>query len=79
MINKYDKTTADEAVEHQTKGAFKQVKGRVKEAFGALTGDGSTERSGMVDRLKGRVQEEYGNVKEKEAKLENDMNDLGRV
>lgn len=79
MINKDGRTTADEAVEHQTKGAFKQVKGRVKEAFGALTGDGSTERSGMIDRVKGRVQEEYGKVKEKEASLENDMNDLGRI
>ena len=79
MFNKNGRTDAEEAVANQTEGAVKQVKGRVKEAWGDLTGDASTKRSGMADRIKGRVQEEYGNVKEKEAQLEYDLNDLGRI
>lgn len=40
-----------------------QVKGAVKEGFGALTGDRSTEAEGKGERLKGTLQEEYGKIK----------------
>ena len=49
--------------EHQGKGKLDQVKGAVKEGFGALTGDRSTEAEGKAERAKGRIQEEYGKIK----------------
>ncbi len=54
--------------EHEVKGKLDQVKGAVKEGFGALTGDRSTEIEGKADRAKGAIQEGYG-------KLKNDLND----
>ena len=54
--------------EHEVKGKLDQVKGAVKEGFGALTGDRSTEIEGKVERAKGAVQEGFG-------KLKNDLND----
>ena len=54
--------------EHEAKGKLQQVKGAVKEGFGALTGDRSTEIEGKVERAGGAVQEGYG-------KLKNDLND----
>jgi len=61
--------------EHEAKGIIGQVKGAVKEGFGALTGDRSTEAEGKVDRMKGAVQEKYGEIKGdlERKKLENDL------
>lgn len=55
---------ADEAAVHQGKGLLNQLKGRVKHAVGDLTDNGTLKREGTVDRVKGKVQEEYGNLKE---------------
>ncbi len=49
--------------EHQVEGAVDKVKGAVKEGFGALTGDRSTEIEGKTDRAKGSVQQKYGEIK----------------
>lgn len=49
--------------EHRGKGMIEQVKGAVKEGFGALTGDRSTEIEGKAERAKGSVREAYGNLK----------------
>ena len=49
--------------EHQGEGKLDQLKGAVKEGFGALTGDRSTEAEGKAERAKGRIQEEYGKIK----------------
>ena len=54
--------------EHEVKGKLDQVKGAVKEGFGALTGDRSTEIEGKAERAKGAVREGFG-------KLKNDLND----
>jgi uncharacterized protein YjbJ (UPF0337 family) len=50
--------------EHRGKGMIEQVKGAVKEGFGALTGDRSTEIEGKAERAKGAVREAYGNLKD---------------
>ena len=50
--------------EHRGKGLINQVKGAVKEGFGALTGDRSTELEGKAERAKGVIQEGYGNLKD---------------
>jgi uncharacterized protein YjbJ (UPF0337 family) len=49
--------------EHQAEGKLDQLKGAVKEGFGALTGDRSTEAEGKGERAKGKIQEEYGKLK----------------
>lgn len=49
--------------EHEGEGKMDQLKGAVKEGFGALTGDRSTEAEGKGERVKGKIQEEYGKIK----------------
>lgn len=49
--------------EHEGEGKWAQLKGAVKEGFGALTGDRSTEAEGKGERAKGKIQEEYGKIK----------------
>lgn len=49
--------------EHEGEGKMDQLKGAVKEGFGALTGDRSTEAEGKSERVKGKIQEEYGKIK----------------
>ena len=81
MFNKNNRTDAEEAAANQTGGVLNQIKGRVKQAVGDLTGDHSMHASGTKDKLKGKLQEAYGDVKEKEANLERDLRDIddGRV
>ena len=49
--------------EHEVKGKLEQAKGAVKEGFGALTGDRSTEIEGKVERAKGAIREGFGKAK----------------
>lgn len=46
-------------------GAAKQVKGSVKEAFGKVTGNTSTQAEGAAEKATGKVQSSDGNVKDK--------------
>lgn len=78
MFNKNNRTDAEEAAANQTGGVLNQVKGRVKQAVGDLTGDHSMHASGTKDRIKGNLQEAYGNVKEKEAELESNLRDVDK-
>ena len=41
-----------------------QLKGKVKEAFGSLTGDRKKEAEGEFDQAKGTAREKYGEAKE---------------
>jgi uncharacterized protein YjbJ (UPF0337 family) len=50
--------------EHEVEGKLDQVKGAVKEGFGALTGDRSTEIEGKAERLGGKIRESYGKLKD---------------
>lgn len=76
-MNKNNRTDSEEAVANKTGGVVNQVKGHVKEAIGDLAGDSSFKREGRHDRLKGRLQEDYGDLKEREAEIEKDL-DRGR-
>jgi len=49
--------------EHELKGKLSKVKGAIKEGFGALTGDRSTEIEGKTERAGGALREGYGRVK----------------
>ncbi|MER9601584.1 CsbD family protein [Mesorhizobium sp. M0243] len=48
----------------QVAGVAKQVKGSVKEAAGK-TGNRQTQAEGTADRIAGKVQKAYGDVKDK--------------
>lgn len=41
-------------------GAWKQIKGKVKEQWGKLTDDEITQLEGHSDQLAGKLQEKYG-------------------
>ena len=81
MHNKNNRTDAEEAAANQAGGILNQLKGRVKQAVGDLVGDRSMHASGTKDRVKGNLQETYGDLKEKETRIERDLNDIddGRV
>lgn len=49
--------------EHKVKGMIDKAKGAVKEGFGALTGDRSTEVEGKAERAGGALREAYGELK----------------
>jgi len=55
----------------ELKGKARNVKGRVKEAFGAITGDKETEAKGAVERIGGAAQEKIGEAKRRLHKEEN--------
>jgi uncharacterized protein YjbJ (UPF0337 family) len=57
----------------QSHGAAKNIKGRIKEAAGVLTGNKAEEAEGSADRATGAVQQAVGDLKHNIArKLEQD-------
>ena len=48
----------------QVKGKVENLKGRAKDAAGAVTGNKERQAEGMIDRAKGAVREKVGDVKE---------------
>lgn len=51
--------------EQQTKGAWTDTKGKVKEGIGDLTDDERLQREGELDQAQGKVQKGLGDVQEK--------------
>lgn len=49
----------------QVAGLAKQMKGSVKQAAGKATGNRRTEVEGAADKIAGKVQKAYGDVKDK--------------
>jgi uncharacterized protein YjbJ (UPF0337 family) len=49
----------------RVEGAAKQVKGKVKDAAGKLTGDEKMRAEGKMDKAEGKVQNTYGGMKDK--------------
>jgi uncharacterized protein YjbJ (UPF0337 family) len=56
----------------QIKGKIDNLKGRVKEALGAASGDKRTEAEGFGERVKGAVQKKFGDAKEAVSRSGND-------
>jgi uncharacterized protein YjbJ (UPF0337 family) len=48
----------------RVKGSVEQVKGKVKEWAGKITGDAKTEAEGKADQVKGKVQNVVGGLKD---------------
>ena len=59
---------ARKGAENQVEGTADQVKGRVKNALGGLTGDNSQQVKGKAEELKGKVQKEFGKAESDAAK-----------
>lgn len=58
----------ERAAENEAKGVGNDLKGRVKDAAGGLTGDSSLQAEGKLDRLKGKVQDAVGDVQRRAAR-----------
>jgi uncharacterized protein YjbJ (UPF0337 family) len=54
------KDLGDRGAEDSIKGKAKNLKGRVKDAVGGLTGDRSLQAEGKWDQVKGKVQDMVG-------------------
>ncbi len=48
----------------QVEGAWEQLKGKAKRAWGELTDDDITRAEGSADKLFGIIQEKFGDTKE---------------
>ena len=57
--------------EHEMKGNWNQIKGKIKQQWGKLTDDELDQAEGKRDVLIGKIQERYG-VTEEEAKKQVD-------
>ena len=55
-----DRTLGDLGAEDSLRGKGNDLKGRVKDAVGGLTGDESLQAEGKLDRVKGKVQDKLG-------------------
>jgi uncharacterized protein YjbJ (UPF0337 family) len=59
---------AEEAVmpvdKDRVEGSAKNIKGKVKEGFGKLTGDAKTEAEGKADQAEGKAQNAIGGIKD---------------
>ena len=58
-----------------TSGKSDEMKGRVKEAAGALTGDQKLKRQGKADQAAGRIKQAVEKVKEKTEEVIDDVRD----
>jgi uncharacterized protein YjbJ (UPF0337 family) len=52
----------DQGIENSLRGKGKDIKGRVKDAAGGLTGDTGMQAEGKWDRVKGKVQDKVGDL-----------------
>jgi uncharacterized protein YjbJ (UPF0337 family) len=53
-------------------GSGKQLKGKIKETVGKVTGDSKTEAEGKADKAEGKVQNTIGGLKDKARELLDD-------
>lgn len=61
------------AVWDNLKGNWNELKGKVREKWGLLTGDDIEHIAGHKDRLIGKLQEKYGKAKWNEAEVEREV------
>src|SRR4249919_1019889 len=55
----------------RVEGAAKNVKGKIKEGVGKMTGDTKTETEGQADQVKGKAQNVVGGMKDKAREILN--------
>jgi uncharacterized protein YjbJ (UPF0337 family) len=60
--------------EDNIKGKAKDVGGRIKRQVGEWTGDSELQSEGTADQAEGKVQNAWGNVKDKARDIADDVN-----
>ena len=60
-----DKDLTEQGIEDSVEGKATELKGKVKDAVGSLTGDTGLEIEGKVDQLKGKAQDALGKFERK--------------
>ena len=60
-----DKNLTQKGVENSAEGKTSDMKGKVKDAVGGLTGDSSLQAEGKMDQAKGKVQDTFGKAERK--------------
>lgn len=48
----------------RTEGSAKNLKGKIKEGVGKLTGDSKTQAEGKMDQTEGKIQNTIGGIKD---------------
>jgi uncharacterized protein YjbJ (UPF0337 family) len=56
----------------RVEGSAKNIKGKIKEGVGKVTGDTKTEAEGKADQAEGKVQNTVGGIKDKARELLDD-------
>jgi uncharacterized protein YjbJ (UPF0337 family) len=69
-----DRQLTEDGLKNQAKGKATEVKGKVKDAVGGLTGNAEMQAEGKVDQLAGKVQDTVGKAERNVAKNDKDMN-----
>ena len=59
----------------ELKGKVENLKGRGKQAYGAMTGDKEKEAEGLLDRVSGAVREKVGKAEREVSRDEDDPKD----
>lgn len=60
-----DKSLTEKGIEDSVKGKATDLKGKVKDGVGGLTGDTGLQVEGKLDQLKGKAQDALGKVERK--------------
>ncbi len=60
-----DKNWTKKGIEDSVEGKAKDLKGKVKDGVGGLTGDTGLQAEGKIDQLKGKAQNTLGKVERK--------------
>ena len=59
------RSLTDQGIEDSARGKGNDLKGKVKDAAGGLTGDTSLQGEGKLDQLKGKAQDLLGKIERK--------------
>ena len=72
-----DKSWTEKGIEDSAEGKAKDLKGKIKDAAGSLTGDTSLEVEGKIDQMKGKAQDTLGKVERKidERRIEREIDE----
>lgn len=55
-----DRDLTQRGIDNSAEGKLDNLKGKVKDAVGGLTGDNSLQGEGKLDQLKGKVRDAFG-------------------
>lgn len=74
--NSAGRTDREESIWSEIEGNWNQFKGAVKQKWGKLTDDDLTYMEGKRDRVVGKLQERYSDMKMEESAIERDLQSL---